>query len=57
MTDDDPGVRIIGDSKVELVLKNRITNEEASIDLVNSNNSSNNAKLQIDLPVGVHRLY
>ena len=52
MTDDDPGIRIIGDSKVELVLKNRITNEEASIDLVNSNNSSNNAKLQIDLPRG-----
>ena len=52
MTDDDPGIRIIGDSKVELVLKNRITNEEASIDLVNPNNSSNNAKLQIDLPRG-----
>ena len=30
MTDDDPGIRIIGDNKVELVYKNKVTNEEAS---------------------------
>ena len=52
MTDDDPGIRIIGDNKVELVYKNRITNEEASIDLYNSDNSSNNSKLYIDNPRG-----
>jgi len=56
MTDDDPGIRIIGDNKVELVYKNRITNEEASIDLYNSNNSSNNSKLYIDNPRGTTSL-
>jgi hypothetical protein len=52
MTDDNPGVELVGDEKVELVYKNRITNEEASIDLVNSNNSSNNAKIHVDNPRG-----
>ena len=56
MTDDDPGIRIIGDNKVELVYKNRITNEEASIDLYNSDNSSNNSKLYIDNPRGTTSL-
>ena len=56
MTDDDPGIRIIGDNKVELVYKNKVTNEEASIDLYNSNNSSNNAKLYIDNPRGTTSL-
>ena len=56
MTDDDPGIRIIGDNKVELVYKNRVTNEEASIDYYNSNNSSNNAKLYIDNPRGTTSL-
>ena len=56
MTDDDPGIRIIGDNKVELVYKNKVTNEEASIDLYNSNNSSNNAKIYIDNPRGTTSL-
>ena len=56
MTDDDPGIKIIGDNKVELVYKNKVTNEEASIDYYNSNNSSNNAKLYIDNPRGTTSL-
>ena len=37
MTDDDPGIRIIGDNKVEIVYKNRITNENIEPSDCNSN--------------------